>query len=76
MDGRKNERVKSIEDESDSLFELVEPFSEPVNGAELLDDLVGFINRFVVTEKHTTEAAAVWIVFTWLIDAVDISANS
>lgn len=54
-------------------FEEVTPWSRPVIGHELLDDLVSFILRFIVCEHHTAEAAALWIVFTWLIDAVTVA---
>lgn len=55
------------------LFEEITPWNEAVDGAELLDELVVFIKRFVVCERHTAEAAALWIVFTWMIDAVSVA---
>lgn len=54
-------------------FMEVEPWPEPVIGHTLLDELTSFVLRFVVCERHTAEAAALWIVFTWLIDAVTVA---
>lgn len=58
---------------SDVMFEDIEPWSEPVDGAALLNDIVTFIKRYVVCEPHTADAAALWIVFSWLIDAVTVA---
>lgn len=58
---------------SASIFPDVEPWSEPVNGAELLDDLVVILQRHVIADKETLRAAALWSVFTWLLDSVQIS---
>ncbi len=55
------------------LFDEVAPWPEPVSGAVLLDTLTATIRRFVVCEQHTANAAALWLVFTWLIDAVTVA---
>lgn len=54
-------------------FEEVIPWDDEVDGSEMLNELVATIRRFVVCEKHTADAAALWIVFTWLIDAVSVA---
>lgn len=44
-----------------------------VNGAQLLDDIVCLINTHIVAEPETVQAAALWIVFTWLTDVVNVA---
>ncbi|MEL0027748.1 MAG: DUF3631 domain-containing protein, partial [Perlucidibaca sp.] len=58
---------------SSVLFDEVEPWPEPVDGSVLLDELVATIRRFVICERHTADAAALWLAFTWLIDAVSVA---
>lgn len=54
-------------------FEEIEAWPEAVDGAELLDDITATINRFVICEPYTSDAAALWLMFTWLIDAVTVA---
>lgn len=63
----------SAESGSNVLFDEVEPWPQPVNGATLLDDLSATVRRFVVCERHTADAAALWLAFTWCIDAVTVA---
>lgn len=58
---------------SDVLFEDKAPWLHPVAGAGLLDDLATTIRRYVICEDSTTDTAALWIAFTWLIDAFDVA---
>ncbi len=55
------------------LFEEVAPWPCEVDGAALLDDLTSAIGRYVVADKETLRAAALWSTFTWLIDVVQIA---
>ena len=54
-------------------FEEIEAWPKAVDGAELLDDIAATINRFVICEPCTSDAAALWLMFTWLIDAVTVA---
>ncbi len=63
----------SEEGGSNVLFDEVEPWPQPVNGAALLDELSATVRRFVVCERHTADAAALWLAFTWCIDAVSVA---
>jgi len=56
-----------------SIFADVEPWSKPVDGAELLDDVTHALARHVIAEKETLRAAALWATFTWLVDVVQIA---
>jgi putative DNA primase/helicase len=46
---------------------------EPVDGAELLDDITAAIERYVVVAEHSARACALWILHTYFIDCFLIS---
>ena len=58
---------------TDSLFDVVEPHYAQVDGAELIELIKLVIERHIVCEPSTAIAAALWIMFTWCIDAVQIA---
>lgn len=66
-------RARKEEGGKAAMFPVVEPWHEPVNGEELLNDLRDTIQRFIVCEQETAITAALWIVFTWLIDHVQVA---
>jgi hypothetical protein len=45
-----------------------QPWPEPVNGAELLEDISAAIRRYVVLAEHAARAAALWVLHTYLLD--------
>jgi putative DNA primase/helicase len=49
------------------------PWPAPVDGTELLHDLVAAIRRHVVMPEHCAIATALWIVHTHLLDGLHIS---
>jgi hypothetical protein len=49
------------------------PWSHPVDGAELLHDLAAGIRRHVVMPQHSADATALWVVQTYMLDALQIS---
>ena len=51
----------------------IEPWSEPVKGAELLDTIYATIKRHIVCEDEIAQAATLWITFTWFIDYVQVA---
>ncbi len=51
------------------VFDESEPFGEIVDGAELLDELSGIFGRFAVLPPHAANALALWVVFTYVLDA-------
>ncbi|MNQ88020.1 hypothetical protein D3C85_1032690 [compost metagenome] len=55
------------------MFPEVTLWPDPVNGAELLEDLTTVIRRHVIADPATIHAAALWVAFTWFIDAVDVA---
>ncbi|MEA9997199.1 DUF3631 domain-containing protein [Pseudomonas sp. 10B1] len=58
---------------TDSFFTEVEPWPEPVDGAVLLQDVVTVMGQYVIADKETIRAAALWVVFTWLTDSVQVA---
>jgi putative DNA primase/helicase len=50
-----------------------EPWSESVNGAQLLDEIVVSIKRHLVLPDHAAEAMALWAAYTFVHDASVIS---
>lgn len=54
-------------------FPEVEPHPEPIDPAQLLDEVSITIRRFIVLEAEQADAAALWIAFTWFIDVVEIA---
>jgi putative DNA primase/helicase len=51
----------------------VEPYPLPVDPAQLLDDVVAIIQRFIVIDIHQAHAAALWVAHTWFIDVVEVT---
>ena len=59
------------EAQTDSIFTDIEPWPEPINPAQLLDELTSTIQRFIVLDRHQAQAAALWVSASWFIDAID-----
>jgi hypothetical protein len=49
------------------------PWPDPVNGAQLLDEITAAIRRYVVLERGAAEATALWVVHTYCFDAFAIT---
>ncbi len=54
-------------------FEEIDPWPDPVEGADLLEDLVGAIRSYVVIPEAGAIATVLWIIHTHTLDAADIS---
>lgn len=50
-----------------------EPSDDPVIGAEVLDEVVGVLNRFIVLPPGAATAIALWVAHTYLMDAFDVT---
>jgi len=53
-------------------FEAVEPWPEPVNGADLLDELAALASRHLILPDHGAVVVALWATLTWLADSVRV----
>ena len=67
--------VKSArkEESSESDFEEVEPWPEPVDGAELLTTIAATVRRFIICEPHTAQSVALWVAMTWFIEVIQVA---
>ena len=54
-------------------FSALEPWPEPVNGAELLNEIAATVKRFVVAPSWAVIAAALFVVHTYAFDLGEIS---
>lgn len=54
-------------------FEDVTPWPDPVEGAELLDEIEQRLQRYLITADHAPTAIALWSVFTWFIEAARVA---
>jgi hypothetical protein len=51
----------------------LEPWPEPVDGAEVLYSIEATLRRYVSMPDGSPELVALWVMFTWAIDASDIA---
>ena len=56
-------------------FRTVEPWAEPVNGAELFEGITAQIHKYVVLSRHGAAAVALWITQTYLMDVARIATR-
>ena len=70
-----NTARKALEaaDHTDDMFSPVAAWPVPVDGAALFNRIRTVIDCHIVCEACTTTAAALWIMFSWCIDAVQIA---
>jgi putative DNA primase/helicase len=54
-------------------FPDIDPWPHPVEPAQLLNEIIAAIRRFIVCDRETADATALWTVLTWLIDVVQIA---
>lgn len=57
----------------DSGFPNVEPYPEPVDPAQLLSQISTTVHRFIVCNKETADAVALWASMTWFMDVTQIA---
>ena len=55
-------------------FPEIEPHPDPIDPAQLLDEIVAIIRRYIVLDVEVAVAAALWVAFTWFADVVDHDA--
>ncbi|MBF0500022.1 MAG: DUF3631 domain-containing protein [Candidatus Riflebacteria bacterium] len=57
------------------MFEPVEPWPEPVNGAALLNEIYTNLRRYAIAEPGELRTATLWIVLSWLVDYASVLPN-
>lgn len=65
-------RIKQKEKDlaNDAPFKTIEPWTQAVDGADLLCSVVKTIHRYVICSEHTARAAALWVTHTYLLDVI------
>ena len=53
----------------------LEPWPDPVDGAEVLYEIEAQLRRYVSMPTGSPELVALWVMFTWAIDASDIATR-
>ena len=54
-------------------FCVVEPYSKPINPAQLLDDIFATALKFIVMSTAEAIVMTLWIAFTWFIGVVQVA---
>jgi hypothetical protein len=57
-------------------YHEINPWHRPVNGAELLTELAGAIETYVIMDAHQRDVVALWVVFTHAHDFFVFAARS
>lgn len=72
-----DEMVKAARNEpgedSSLPFPEVEPHHDPIDPAQLLDEIVAVIRRYIILDVQLAIAAALWVALTWFADVVSIA---
>lgn len=55
-------------------FPIVEPHSETIDPAQLLDEVSSSIRKYIVLDQEQADAAALWVAQTWFIPHIDLAA--
>jgi putative DNA primase/helicase len=56
-------------------FPEIDPWSEPVDGAELFADLSNTIRNYVILTQAQADGVALWVMQTHLFDATEVAAK-
>lgn len=57
-----------------ALFEDVEAYEEPVDGASLLEEIAALVRRYIaLPNEHHVTAVALWIAYTWCFNAFEVA---
>jgi putative DNA primase/helicase len=74
LDKQVKKMQKNTKEQSNSIFPVIEPWHEPVNGECLLEAIKDLINRFMAfPSEHEVTAIALHIIHTHCIEAAECS---
>ena len=54
------------------MFEELEPWEDPVNGAEVLNAVLEQLQAHVIADIETLHMAALWVCMTWFVDVATV----
>ena len=63
----------AIKQDDNTMFAHIEPWHDPINPAELLDDICKTVRFYIICNQETAIAATLWIAFTWFIDNMQVA---
>jgi putative DNA primase/helicase len=63
----------SRDHDNSSMFINIEPWPEPVSPADLLNNISAIISKCIVLSDHEANAIALWVIFTYCIDAANVA---
>ena len=58
---------------TEEIFPIVEPWDTHVEAEDLLNEIINTLTKFAILPEHADVAIALWIVFTYFIDQVQVS---
>ena len=58
---------------SDLPFDTVTPWPEPIDPAQVLDDIAATTRRFIVCTPEVANTVALWAAMTWFMDSVHVA---
>jgi putative DNA primase/helicase len=64
---------KSVSQGQAVALDDVEPWDDPVNASELLNDIASTFKRFAILPEYADTALALWVTFTWCIDSMGVA---
>lgn len=59
--------------DDDMGFPDIEPWTSPVDPGALLTEISKTLRRFIICQKETADAVALWVAMTWFMDVVQIA---
>lgn len=66
--------ARSTNKQSDRLpFPAVEPHADPIDPADLLNEISGAIRQFIVLDEYQAHAAALWVAMTYFVDVLEVA---
>lgn len=67
------EKRKEGKENDDGGIEDIVPWHDPVNLLPLLNEISAIVQRFIVCQRETAHAMALWAAMTWFIDVVQVA---
>lgn len=74
-DYRRPPEAQEAREQPSIAFVDPEPAPEPVEVGETLDELVTLVRKHVILSTHEALACALWVLHTWIVDRLEITAR-
>jgi putative DNA primase/helicase len=73
LDAMVQEARERVADRTGIIFPEVSPHPSPVDGAQLLDDILATLRQYIVADAETHIATTLWIAMSWFIDDIQVA---